>query len=33
LLDRIEERGPQIEEIAVKPKWIARRSTAAPRAL
>lgn len=31
LLDRIEEREPQIEEIAVKPKWIARRSTGPPR--
>ena len=33
LLDLIEERGPQIEEIAVKPKWIARRSTGPPRPL
>ncbi len=33
LLDRIEDRGPQIEEIAVKPKWIARRSTGPPRLL
>jgi LacI family transcriptional regulator len=31
LLDRIEDRGPQIEEIAVKPKWIVRRSTGPPR--